>query len=214
VSVIDSLKQYVSDKFDNGRTEALMYKSPYYKASQFEPYNPSDLIRRKGLEIYSRMLEDEQVRAVFSTKLSAITWSGFAVEPATQDPVDVEIAEFVKYSLTDGYDGDFTKAIKGILSALAFGFSVSEKLYGVCEDGDHKGKIVLKQIKTRPPHSFEIYHDAYGNLVKIRQNADIGYIDILKSEMDYVIVYTYDNTCTGFGNTYGQSDLRAAYRAW
>ena len=46
--------------------------SAIYSTSDFEKYNPDDLIGRKGYAIYKKMMTDEQVKAVTRFKLSLI----------------------------------------------------------------------------------------------------------------------------------------------
>jgi len=189
------------------------YKSPYYSQSYDYPYNPDDLVKKKGgLEIYEKMLTDEQVKAALKLKINAIIGNGWTVEPGDDSPAAKEQADFITHCLTDGMEGSFRRNLKDMLTALAFGFSVTEINYVNLEQGPFAGKIGLKCLITRPPHSFEFPKDDKGYLLGVTQNTAKG---PLKMNMDVVrsklIVYSYD---AQFGGEYGQSDLRAAYRSW
>jgi len=173
------------------------YTSPYYSKSQIAPYNPDDLVSEKGgLEIYEKMKYDDQVKAVLTMKKHAVLSSGWEITGE-----DEKKNEFLKKNFEDI---DIESRLFEILSALEYGFSVSEKIFGKSEDG----KIVIKDIKTRPPHSFRFETDKHGNLTQLMQITNDGEINL---PMEKFIIFSYN---AEFGNLYGNSDLRAAYRSW
>ena len=190
--------------------ELSVYRSPYYAKSQFNRYNPDDLVQKKGsVDIYRKMLTDDQVKAVCTLKNQIILGNGYTIESG-----DDETRGFIEQVLNDEIDGNFIKILKSILTALHFGFSVSEKIYKIIESGEFKGKIGLKTIKTRPPHSFEFETDDYGNLEEVLQAGQKGYISIKGEDLKKFIIYSFDADNAAFGNIYGNSDLRASYRSW
>jgi SPP1 gp7 family putative phage head morphogenesis protein len=188
--------------------ETSQYKSPFYSPSQDDPYNPDELVSRKGLDIFDKMEHDDQVKAAYELKKFMILAKGFEIKPASKAKIDVEIADFIDFNFRDGYQGEFTKSLSEVLSALQYGFSVTEKLYKIIEEGDYKGKIGLKTLKTRPPHSFEFHIDDFGNLKYILQHQMKG---DKKLNPNKFLIYTYRSK---FGEFYGISDFRDAYRAW
>lgn len=163
-------------------------------------YNPSVLISRKGYQIIDEMIKDDQIKAALNFKKHSVLSAGWQVTSPNDAPKDWEVTEFVQ-SVLKNMVGTFDNDIKEILSAIEYGFSISEKIF----DYDKSGKIVLKEIKTKMPHHMEFYQDDYGNLEQIYQNQKL--ID----PIDKFVIYTYNKR---FGNIYGSSDLESAYRPW
>jgi SPP1 gp7 family putative phage head morphogenesis protein len=202
--------------------EASAFNSPYYAASQLKPYNPDDLVRKKGIEVYREMMRDDQVKAVMLMKMTAIYGTGFKIVPAGEEAADVELAKFIEYVIGDGMSlrrGDksvnsFKKTIKRLYSSMIYGFSFHEKVYRRFESGEYAGKIGLSCIKTRPPHSFEFYTDDYNNLTEVKQHTNTGIKTFSGTDLDKFVIYSYDADNTSFGGWYGVSDLRAAYRPY
>ena len=178
--------------------ELSFYKSQYYSKSQIAPYNPDGLVTKKGsLGIYQTMLNDEQVKAVLTMKKHAVLASGWKIIGEDEKQNEFVQKCFENISMED--------KLFEILSALEYGFSVSEMIYDKGEDG-----IVLKDIKTRPPQSFEFRTDEHGNLKKDGL-IQYGSGNEIPLPVEKFIIYSYNSE---FGNFYGRSDLRAVYRAW
>ena len=162
------------------------------------PYNPSELVGQRGLSVFDKMRKDDQVKSALTFKRHSVTAAGWTIKvPEGQDD-DWEPAVFCRKVL-ENVDGSIERSIDGILSAMAYGYSISEKVWA-----EENGKIVLKSLKTRRPHEWEFVVDPYGNLTGLKQ---------MQKEMpvDKFVVYSYDSE---FGNWYGTSDLEAAHRAW
>ena len=66
-----------------------------------------------------------------------------------------------------------------ILSALDYGFSVTEKIIGELTDGPYAGAVALRSLKTRSPHSITFAQDEYGNLGDTSTLADPAVVDDL-----------------------------------
>ncbi len=115
-----------------------------------------------------------------------------------------EIADFVAFNLKRI---NFRKIVENALTAFEFGFSLGEVIYEV---GDFKGQraILIKEIKHRDPQSIEIKQDKHGNILGFRQNA-VG--EVIETDTDKMWHWAHQSQ---FGNAYGVSDLRAAYRSW
>lgn len=188
--------------------ETATYKSSYYNDSQKNPYNPDELVSRKGLEIYEKMEIDDQVRASFMLKKLMIISRNWDIKPVDESTQAKEQADFVYYCFTDGFKGVFKDYLHGVLSALQYGFSISEKTYKVINTGKYAGKIGIQSLKARPPQSFELDLDDYGNLNNLIQHQPNGDVSLDKEKF---LIYSYDPK---FGNPYGRSDFRSAYRSW
>jgi SPP1 gp7 family putative phage head morphogenesis protein len=190
----------------------ISFRDPLlYPASgkyHWAPYNPDIFVQRKGgLEIYEKMRRDEQIKSCQWIKRLSVLCSGWDIEPVSQDQVDVEAADFCKDNL-GRLKGTLEEKIKEILTGMDFGFSVSEKVFGFVEDGDFRGKIGLKALKTRKPHRWDFETDAHGNLTKDglwQLNGQFKY------EPNKFVIYSHNKE---FDNWYGTSDLNAAYRAF
>lgn len=173
-------------------------------------YNPDSLINRKGYQIIDKMRIDEAVKSALTLKKQAVIAPGWTIEPASDDPKDIEVAEFIEFALNK-MRGSVSNMLMQILLALDYGFSINEIVWKMYEDGPHKGKIGLKAIKSKKPHYYDFKADQFGNLDKngIVVNAFAGGEQELPTNK--FIIYTYQKE---FSNWYGQSDLRPAYRSW
>ena len=181
-------------------------------ADNFITYNPSILVTRKGLDIFDKMRQDDQIKAALSFKKHAILSTGWEVVSPEGKARDWEVTEFVWWAL-EHIEETFEEALFGILSAMDFGFAVSEKIWSAGTTSSSKtfgGKdhVILKALKAKKPHSFDFETDSYGNLRKLIQIQDQGRVSL---PLDKFVVFTYEKE---FGNFYGKSDLEAAYRPW
>ena len=170
--------------------------------------NPSDLVGRKGLNVYAKMAKDDQIKNALSFKKHAVFSTGFAIE--RPEGVDPYIADFVDWNISEALDGSLYHSIFEMLSALEYGFSVTEKLFKSVESGDYSGLIQIANLKTRDPVTMGFDVDPYGNIDTIKQDQG-GYNDWVDLPRDKFVVYSYDSH---FSNPYGTSDLEAAYPAW
>lgn len=184
-----------------------------YARYHIAPYHPDDLLKRKGgLKIYDQMRTDEQVKACLNLKKMALLGPGWSIEPASDEDGDKEIAAFVDYVLRR-LPGTLKSRLRKILSAVDYGFSVTEKVWEIIPDGPYAGKIGLKALKTRRPHTWGFLTDEHGNILPdgLHQQlpgAPAGY------PVSKFIVYSYGADFDDADSWYGVSDLRAAYRSW
>lgn len=180
-----------------------------FRLSGFKEYNPSQLVSQRGLDIFDEMLRDDQIKAAYSFKRYAILTSGWTVQSPPDKPEDWEISEFVRRRLDD-IDCTVERVLHGVLSALAYGYSVSELVYKPIDMGPDRGKIGLKAVKTKKPHDFAFKLDEFGNVVEdglVQEGRPDGE-DLPRQKF---VHWTYGDD---FGNPYGKSDLEAVYRAW
>ena len=106
------------------------------------PYNPSVLVGTKGLRVFDQMRQDDQIKAALSFKKGSVLSTGWMVTSPEGVPEDWEVTRCVDYTLRN-LVGALEDDLWGILSAIDFGFSVTEKLWAVAPDGEFAGKIVL-----------------------------------------------------------------------
>lgn len=166
-------------------------------------YNPDDL----KLDDYIAMMKDSQVKAGLDLITMFLLSRNLTITPASEDPKDVEIADFVQESL-DGMDYPMRKVRKDIYSALAFGYSVSEIVW---KFDDKSKKIVFGKIKPIPTETLEncFKYDDNGDVETVKQ--DIGDGDPITIPAEKCLIYTYDEQ---FGNRYGRSILNPVYDNW
>jgi hypothetical protein len=187
------------------RGEVSVGRQSRFSPQVERPANPDELVGRKGLPIYTKMQTDDAVKAAMTLKKHAVISTGWDIAPATTKPIDIEAAEFVKYTF-EQMQGSLDEALLEILSALPYGFSLSELIFAPFVSGQFSGKIGLKAIKSRLPHGFAFVVDAHDNLL------DDGIEQFgRRLPTQKFILYSYDGE---HGNKWGRSDLRAAYDPW
>lgn len=180
----------------------------------FPAYNPDTLVGKKGIKTYQKMKEDDQVKASLTLKKFARLSTPWTIKPGDKDnELSVELADFVEYSLKN-IKGTFEHNLLNILTAIEYGFSVSEKVYGYFEKGKYKGKIGLKKLATREPFNYDFVLDGHDNVLGLTCSVH-GENGLGSPEnpypLDKFVIYSYNSE---HDNPYGTSDLRAAYRAY
>jgi phage gp29-like protein len=171
-------------------------------------YNPDDLIGRRGLKIYTQMRRDEQIKAALSTKKFATIASGWeiVIDDDNKDRKDLEdMKRFVEFSARE-MSGTVEVWLRDAMTALDYGYSISEPTYQLCEYGEWKGFYTWKALKVRRPDQIEFEQDQFGNL---SENGVLQGQKRLPAKR--FAIYSYRKE---FDNLYGTSDLREAYRAW
>ena len=176
-------------------------------------YNPDELVQKRGLGIYAKMLNDEQVKAVTEFKCSAILARGVEwYYPSwckeLSDEEKLERINVFQQMIDQMEEVNFDDAMEGVASGFDLGYSVSEKVYGKL---DYQGKTfdVVKSILLRDPATFEFEASAGGIVEKITQKIG-GKKDIPVDPLK-VIRYVH---CPKWDYVFGRSDIKAAYRSW
>jgi phage gp29-like protein len=175
------------------------------------PYSPDELLTSKGWSIYDRMQTDAQVKAALWTKKYAVLCKPWHVAPASESEQDKKVAEFVNYALLR-VRGEIGQVLYDSLDALAKGYSIAEKNWEIIEDDPTwKGYWTIKNIKSKDPANFTFDVDDYLNVNRLLLTVDGIGINQESLPVDKFIIYSYNPT---YGQPWGQSDLRAAYRHW
>lgn len=169
--------------------------------------HPDALIQQKKLDVYDDMKKDDQVRAALAVKKFSRLSTPYEFKPASNDAKDVQIAKFVT-DVVAAMPGSFVKTLMAVMTALDYGFSVSEKNYDYIKDGIWPGKIGLANIKSRKPHDFEFKMDEHSNLLALIQTVSWQRTELPPEKF---ILYSYQSL---WESPYGTSDLRSAYDAW
>lgn len=186
-----------------GFEDATYFKSPLVSESFKPPYNPDDLWQKTGsYSIYEEMSIDDQVSVCLRLKKDLILGDGGTFIPG-EDGQD-EIIKDLNIAFSEDYEGDFDNSLEEILTGYEFGFSLTEKVFKLRENG----MLGLKHLRTRHPNSWRLHQDVRGNITKYEQVTVEGDIDVNAKAL---IHYINDPK---FQNPYGNSDLRTAYNAW
>lgn len=185
--------------------------SAIYSFNNFEKYNPDALIGRKGYAIYQRMMQDEQVKAVIKFKRDAISSRDFMFELDNNiyelSDAEQERRLNLSYAVISNLTGSWMDALNNILSAQQNGYSLTEKIF---EQFDFQGKAYwgVRRLKLRPYDTFYFHVDPYGNVIKLTQKIAGEERDVDPEKFIHFVVNL------DVDEHYGQSELRAAYRAW
>jgi SPP1 gp7 family putative phage head morphogenesis protein len=177
-------------------------------------YNPDDLVKSKskGIQIYQEMTREPIVKAALQQKTTALLSVPWGVKPASTDAGDVERAKFVLWNLKN-LAGGFARDVWEMCDALVVGHSIQEKVLELVEGGDWDGMIRIRSLKSKDPYYFGFAFDEFMNLLPngvIMTTAANGESNVsLSAEKFFVFSYMKK-----YENLYGQSDLRAAYRAF
>jgi phage gp29-like protein len=148
------------------------------------------------------MMNDGQVNAGLMMIKLATTAEGFTV--IGDDEKTREYADFINENF-ELLSGNMEDIISEMLSALEYGYSCTEKVF----DYDKKsGKIVLKKMKVLDPHTVQVKTNRFGDIECVIQEIAGKKIII---PADKIMWYTNEKR---FGNAYGRSILRQAYKHW
>src|SRR5579875_390285 len=185
----------------------------------FGEYNPQ-LEGLTAIRTYEKMRRsDAQVAATLLACELPIRAAHWDVMPASSDPLDREIAQFVKDNLFGGLEyvspsgvknsQSWDEVVRNALLMLAFGAAAHEEIYAI--DGD---RVRLARLAPRLPITFYRWiTDVAGetllalNLYGYR-NSNFESVEI---PVDRLAVFTFNKEGANF---FGRSMLRPAYMHW
>jgi hypothetical protein len=166
------------------------------------------------------MMTDAGVDVSMRLYKTPVLGAEFFMEPYSDDPVDVEISEFIWENLTGGMSAPFLNSLEDILSMYEDGFSVLEKVYEervwspARKGGNTRSYTMLKKLAARPASSISqfVYDDNGGpeTLVHNAIKADKS-VDEVELPIDKVLIFTFNRKG---GDLTGKSLLRTAYSHW
>lgn len=188
--------------------EVSFTTSGLYEKSQFQPFNPNNLFQERGnYDLYDKMRdEDDQIKAVLTLKKRTVLSEGWELR---LDPKGMQFErqrDILSNNLKFWLDNSFDNVLMQILTALDYGFSMSEILY---EFDSKENLLWIRDIKTRPPHAFLFEQDAFGNVTKVIQQ-DRAFTQFEMNPAKF-IHFIYQGE---FQNPYGKSDLNQVYKPY
>lgn len=172
------------------------------------PYNPDDLIGKRGYAVYDQMQRDAQVQACLTIKKFAVLSHGWEVHPASDSPQDREVADFVRFALND-MRGSILDVLYNALDAVAKGFSVMELNYRIIDREPYKGMVGFASVKSKDPSTFGFDLDEYMNIRSLTRSGIGAARDSANLPPEKFVIYSY---MPRYESPYGTSDLRAAYK--
>ncbi len=187
--------------------------------ADFGEYN-STLEGLSAVRTYEMMRRsDAQVAATLRVCELPIRMAEWDVRPATSDPLDQEIAAYVRENLFGGLEyvspsgvkttQTWDDVLRNALLMLPFGASAHEEIYAVDAE-----RVRLARLAPRPPVTFYRWiTDTDGEtLLALNQygyrNANFESVEI---PADRLAVFTFDQEGANF---FGRSMLRPAYLHW
>src|SRR5262245_25023292 len=108
------------------KTEDELGSSQPIQIQEVVPELASPFIRQ---QTYTKMMNDAAVDVSLRAGKTPILGSEFFVEPHSDDPLDIEIAEFITANLMEGMNQPFLNSLEDILHMYEDGYSVLEKVY-------------------------------------------------------------------------------------
>lgn len=191
--------------------QAVSESSVIYSTGSFTKYNPDDLIGRQGFGIYKKMTRDEQIKAVVKFKRDAITSRDYYFELDHEKYGISEEEAQRRIHISEEYieqmRGSWMDVLNGIMTAIQYGFSMSEKIHTQIEVNNltYWG---IDRIKLRPFDTFKFDPDKFGNVENVYQEIGTSKNPIkLKDFIHFVVNPDVDEH-------YGQSELRECHRSW
>ena len=160
-----------------------------------------------GRTVYDQMRRsDGQVGAVLQAIILPIRQANYFIEPASEDPKDIEIAEQTAKDFLENMTITWDDVIRHACLMFPFGFSVLEKIWEVRD-----GRVVPRKLDPRLPQSiFEwVWNDGKDRLTGPKQVDTNG--DEITLPIEKILVFTVDREGD---NWEGKSILRNAYKSW
>ena len=115
------------------------------KAYMGELAQPEDgVLRGRGngdLSLYEKVLSDEEVKRTFTQRQDALVSREWTVEPASDEPQDVEAADFIRNWVAEiGFD----RITKLMHYGIFYGYAVAELVYRVNDDGKYVADVKVR----------------------------------------------------------------------
>jgi len=183
--------------------------------------NDMPVLSSLGLHIVDSMMTDSAVGTYIELKKIAALSTPWSWEAAGDEPDQKEHAAYLTEVFdqldsgeqdNDGSNVGVKNKLRDMLSAIEYGFSITNVVLSILESGEFKGKLGIADLKTKPPHNFSFDCDPFLNIRPngILYTGSFGHIPE-RLPSDAFIVYSYR---AQFGNPYGYSDCIRAYDRW
>lgn len=180
----------------------------YFTRFELLQYTPDKLISQKGFNIFEQMMTDDQISmAITGLKIMRLA-TGYEVVEASDDPLDIEIADYVA-DVFEKMEGGIRDALFNMMGAVEIGWSLNEKIWDFYQSGPYKGMVRLKSLKSKTPRWFNPAVDDFNNITSIVAISPPIYGR--KLPRDKFVVYSFQKR---YENVFGTSRLRCLYQWW
>lgn len=177
--------------------------------------------RASALRVYDKMTQgDATVDVALRSAKMPILGATYFVEPFSEDPFDVDIAEFVEYNILKGHSQPFLLVLEDILRMFEYGSSILEPTWelgtwGPKRSGANTKKYtLLRKLGYRPATTVGQWeYDDNGGPVSVKQTAirGDGTTEQIDLPIEKLIVFAFNKNG---GELEGRSLLRTAYKHW
>jgi hypothetical protein len=201
-----------------------------------------DLDRELGTDVLRKMMLDPQINSSIYLAAVATMSRGMRIKPRVTDKLDprYEDALFMMGFIEDnlaGLEHSTTELLVDmIVGSLVVGNCVAEQNYYLKEGGKHDGKLMLKNLKTKPPEVYAFLTDRFGNVPALAvpgPKGSVGIPPMVLADSQANLVLSGETVLLGsgwravplakfavlanrkrYGDPRGYSALRPAYGAW
>lgn len=178
----------------------------------YEEFNPDLASGVKAFNAYNQMRFDATPAAGYKAIELPIRSAEHFIEPASDDPKDIDKADFIHHNLFEFGSQSMDDVVRLAMTMLPFGFSWHEIIYKLIENGDYAGKVGWDRFAWRSQLTKWRWNmgevDGRQELLSVTQLAPPYYaqIDIPRNKM---LLFVNDQE----GDNYdGWSIFRAAYK--
>lgn len=170
----------------------------------------------RAIKTYDKMWRsDGQVAAVIRVCELPLLEAEWTIKAASDDPLDIEVAQFVQDNLLNGLSMTWQATLEHILTFYRYGFSVFEKVWTLGDDG----KIRLKKLAPRLaktivrifPNQFDEVDHIEQQVWKVKDQSGLGTFETVEIPGDKVVIFTLKREGNNFQ---GVSLLRHGYKHW
>lgn len=191
----------------NGTEEVAWADGMFFGRVPLQRWNPDELIGQRGYRVYTRMQQDDQLRALLGLKQSMVRAMGWHFRTERDDPAQRRCAAFFRFMLEGSLQGTFSDALGDMMTSQVYGFSLLEKVLGsVTWEGRRHWS--LRSLKLRPAATFSFETDAHGNCLRLLQWQQGRQVPLPRER------FVHHVNRPDVHPLYGESDLRACYRHW
>lgn len=159
------------------------------------------------VQAYPQMMKEAPVKSAIFQIILPVCFLNLEMEPASDNPVDKEAAEFIKDNVTRS-KGGVSHMVEGtLLPACVSGYSLAEKIWRPSERGRWRGRTMLTGIKSRSIRHYDLEIDKFLNVTKV-----IGRLDQKPWPTSKFVIH---RNMPMYEHPKGTSELKACYRpAW
>lgn len=174
---------------------------------------------QRGLQLLQQMSMDPTVAAALRAVELPIRAARWYVEPASEEPNHVAMADFTHWCMWEFGTQSMDDVLRQALTMLWAGFSVSEIVYDIIEDGEYANYVGWDKLAWRHPLSKYLWNieeidsrsgSRKRELVSMVQQAPPTY-DLITIPREKLLIWVHDLLGENFD---GRALIRQAYQPW